>query len=266
MDCFALCTASSYDLKAFHRHLKNLNIPSSLYRDVVHVRLLDSGTADVFFFPYGSAVFWGVDFEFCKSYLLQLKKFETESLEEPEIDEFTFALNLTDQSLKIVDDEILLPDEETVTKLSVSHGIAQSVKLSFFENQIRKTFKNTKDIPENLAKHGKISLSRKEIRCKMGELFIERSSINMHTDVLDTPDFFWEHTELEPYYHVTANYLDLKTRVEVLNQRLDVIHDLFDMLNSELNHQHSSLLEWTIIGLIVTEVFLTLLKDVFKVI
>ena len=88
----------------------------------------------------------------------------------------------------------------------------------------------------------------------------------LHVDVLDTPEFFWEYSELEPLYAMTANYLDLETRVEVLNQRLDVIHELFEMLGNELNHQHSSRLEWTIIGLIVMEVILTLLRDVFRVI
>ncbi len=109
------------------------------------------------------------------------------------------------------------------------------------------------------------SLSRREIRRKMGELFIERNSINLHVDVLDVPEFFWEYSELEPLYAMTANYFDLETRVEVLNQRLDVIHELFEMLGNELNHQHSSRLEWTIIILIIVEVVLTLLRDVFRV-
>jgi uncharacterized Rmd1/YagE family protein len=55
-----------------------------------------------------------------------------------------------------------------------------------------------------------------------------------------------------------ANHLDLETRVEVLNQRLDIVHDLFEMLGNELNHQHSSKLEWIIIWLIVIEVMLNL--------
>ena len=56
----------------------------------------------------------------------------------------------------------------------------------------------------------------------------------LHVDVLDTPEFFWEYPELEPLYIMTANYLDIETRVEVLNQRLDVIHELFEMLGNEL--------------------------------
>ncbi len=97
----------------------------------------------------------------------------------------------------------------------------------------------------------------------MGELFIERNSINLHVDVLDTPEFFWEYSELEPFYAMTANYLEIETRVEVLNQRLDVVHELFEMLGNELNHQHSSRLEWTIICLIIIEVFLSILRDIF---
>ena len=139
------------------------------------------------------------------------------------------------------------------------------MKLGTFETAIRKTFIHTKEIPEDLAKHGRIPLSRKEIRRKMGELFIERNSINLHVDVLDTPEFFWEYSELEPLYAMASNYLDIDSRVEVLNHRLDVIHELFEMLGNELNHQHSSRLEWTIIILIVLEVVITLLKDVFHV-
>ena len=65
---------------------------------------------------------------------------------------------------------------------------------------------------------------------------------------------------------MVSNHLDIENRVTVLNQRLDIVHELFEMLGNELNHQHSSRLEWTIICLIVIEVMLTLLRDVFEVI
>jgi uncharacterized Rmd1/YagE family protein len=189
-------------------------------------------------------------------HLEQIKAFEEQPVDEIDSDEFTFDFGETSQ---ILEDEIILPNSDVLSRLAVSHGLGQSVKLGTFENAIRKTFNSTKHIPEDLAKHGRIPLFRKEIRKKMGELFIERNSINLHFDVLDTPEFFWKYTELEPLYAMTANYLDVETRVEVLNQRLDVIHELFEMLGTELNHQHSSLLEWTIIVLIVMEVTLTIM-------
>ncbi len=60
-----------------------------------------------------------------------------------------------------------------------------------------------------------------------------------------------------------AHYLEIERRVNVLNQRLTVLKELFDMLNNEINHKHSSRLEWTIIWLIVIEVALALSSDIF---
>ena len=263
MDCRAYCTATAYQIKALYDYFKHDGATATLYRDVIHFVVPHEAIGDIFYFPYGAVVFWGLSREKCRSYIEQIKEFEEQPVDEIETDEFTFIVG---EVPKIVEDEIILPNLDVLCRLAISHGLAQSVKLGTFESAIRKTFDHTKHIPEDLAKYGSISLSRKEIRRKMGELFIERNSINLHVDVLDTPEFFWEYSELEPLYAITANYLDLKTRVEVLNQRLDVIHELFEMLGNELNHQHSSRLEWTIIGLIIMEVSLTLLRDVFRVI
>lgn len=262
MDCRAYCTASSYKLKPMFEFFRT-RYKTTIYRDVLHVELNASeGAGDVFFFSYGALVCWSLTKEIESQLILEIIPFEDNHREEIETDEFTFIYGDT---AKIAEDEIVLTRKDVLAKLATSQGIAQSVKLGTFEIAIQKSFNQSKNIPEDLAKQGSISLSRREIRKKMGELFIERNSINLHVDVLDTPEFFWEYPELEPLYLNIANYLDIETRVEVLNHRLDVVHELFQMLNSELNHQHSSRLEWIIIVLIVTEVLLSLMKDVFKI-
>lgn len=43
-----------------------------------------------------------------------------------------------------------------------------------------------------LAKTGKISLTQKDIAKKIGELFIQRNNVNLTSDLLDTPAFFWD--------------------------------------------------------------------------
>lgn len=264
MECCALCTATSYAIKPLYDGMRTSH-KATLYKDVVHVAMQKgSYTFDVFLFSYGVAVFWGVGKDPAIKILQEIVKgFEQHPLDEIETDEFTYIYS---EPPKIIEDEIHVPNTDIVTLLAISQGLAQSVKLGTFETSLQKTFNSTKAIPDDLAKQGKISLSRREIRKKMGELFIERTSINLHMDVLDTPEFFWEYPEVEPLYMMTANYLDIRTRVEVLNQRLDVIHGLFEMLGTELNHLHSSRLEWTIISLIVIEVLITLLQDVFRLI
>jgi len=264
MECRAYCTASVYNIKALHERLKQQGVALSLYRDVLHQHVPGEYVGDIFYFSYGAVVFWGFSPDHCEQHLATLIHYEEEPLSsgKTEIDEFTFSFG---QTCKIIDDEIILPDQEMLTRLAISHALAQSVKLATYEYTLRRTFEENKGFPQDLAKNGRIALSRKEIRRKMGRLFIERATINLHLDVLDTPEFFWEYPELEPVYAVADSYLDIDGRVEVMNHRLDVIHELFEMLGNELNHQHSSRLEWTVIVLIVIEVLLSLL-DAFRAI
>jgi len=253
----AYCTAASYKLKELIERLKE-SYPPTLFRDVVHFNLPDEAK-DVFFFSYGAVVMWGLNEEEEQLFLSIVKEFEKEPQEvyERELMGYTNGSNV-----KISDEVVVLPGDEMLSRLAISHGLAQSVRLATFENGIQKTINKTKQIPEHLASQGKIHLSKKEIRKKMGELFLERSYVNLHFEILDVPEFFWEHSELEPLYRLIAAHLDLETRVEVLNKKLDIVHELFQMLVNELNHQHSSKLEWTIIWLIVIEVVLSLTKEV----
>jgi uncharacterized Rmd1/YagE family protein len=255
--CAACSTALSYPIKevaaAFRREHR-----VSTFRDVLYVSFgEDAHGADhgAFIFPYGAVVMWGLSAEEEETVLATLKTHEISPYEvaEREIMSYSYGSKET-----VSGDCIILPSSHPNAKLAFSHGLAQSTKLSVFEAVVKKTIATTKAIPEQLARQGSVPLSRKEIRRKMGELFIERSSINLHFDVLDIPEYFWEHPELEPLYVSIATHLELETRVELLNRRLDVIHDLFEMLGNELNHQHSSRLEWTIILLIVIEVFISL--------
>lgn len=271
MECFGFCTASAYSLKPLFEMLRT-KYKAALYRDVIHVEWLDNGQViDFFFFSYGAAVSWGADRQTSLEFIQQIKPYEMHPYEDFEnsdestykSDEFTFVYATDNQPAKIVDDEIILPDNDSLSKLAISYAIGQSVKLETFETSIQRTFNNTKHLPEDLAKKGKIFLSRNEIRKMTGQLFIERSSINLHLDVLDTPEIFWQFPEVEHLHKMASVYLDIDTRVEILNQRLDVLHELLGMLGNELNHQHSSRLEWTVILLIVMEVVLTLV-DIMK--
>lgn len=260
MRCISYCTASSYDIPRLLIALQKRG-PAQLYRDLIHLQLKEGENTqgDVFYFSYGTVVAWGLSSEKELVCLEELKDFEREPLAKPELDEFTFTYG---DLMKIEEDEITLQNKSILTKLAISQGIAQSVKLTVFEEIIQKTIDHTKHLPNDLARKGKISMSRKEISRKMGELFIERNFINLHTEILDTPEFFWEHPELEQFYRRTSHYLDVSKRVDVLNKRLTIVHELFEILSNELNHQHSSRLEWTIIFLIVIEVAIAVFHDI----
>jgi uncharacterized Rmd1/YagE family protein len=263
MRCTGYCTAASFDISRLFQFLQ-VTGASQLFRDVIHSQHKDEkGTKkDIFYFPYGVVIFWGFEAEEEKKHLASLKKFEKEPLPKFEIDEFTFIYG---DKMHIEEDEIVLPKKETLGKLTISYAIAQSLKLTIFEESIGKTIANSKQYPQELARKGRISLSRKETSRKMGELFLERNYVNLHTEILDTPEFFWEHAELESFYRKAIHYLDVAKRGELLNRRLKLLHELFEILGNELDHHQSARLEMTIILLIFIEIVLAILRDLFHV-
>lgn len=263
MRCSSYCIATGFDVNQLYDYLKRTYGATRL-RELIHCKIAptiaSANEGDVFFFPYGALVCWGLESEQEDALLAEIKPTCVQPAEQECGDFFTYEYG---KVVSIKDDEIVLPDHDILTKAAFSQAIAQSVKLDSFEYTIQKTVDLTRKLPQLLAEQGKISLSGKQIRRMMGRLFIDRHSINLHQELLDTPEFFWEHTDLEPIYNLMAHYLDRERRVSVLNQRLTVLKELFDMLNAEVNHKHSSHLEWTIIWLIVIEVALALASDLF---
>merc|ERR1711879_536579 len=93
-----------------------------------------------------------------------------------------------------------------------------------------------------------------------GQLLVLRCDVNLHTDILDTPVIFWDEEQFETKYLECREYLEIDKRVEILNQRLVVLKDMYDLLQNGLNVKHGNKLEWIIIILILVEVVLELLE------
>jgi uncharacterized Rmd1/YagE family protein len=262
--CSAFCTASSYRLNELLIHIQLQGAYAHYFRsgNVLH-RAYKHEKGDIFYFSYGTIVMWGLSEEEEKEVLSDVLAFEDNSNGYIESEESRYSIGLT---AKILKDDITLPVDDVLTKLAFSHGLAQSVKLSVFEKLIERRIDNSRDAPVSLATHGRILMSRKKLARLMGEIIIDRNSINLHTDILDTPEFFWEYSDLEPLYRLIAQDLDIVSRVSVLNRRLDIVKELLEMLSNELQHRHSTRLEWIIITLIFIEVVITFAKEVFKII
>ena len=162
-------------------------------------------------------------------------------------------------------DHFYLASTEADIKLAFSHAVAQSEKLSHYEERIDDQILSTRRYPEELAAKGEVTLSGKAIARTKGQLFLHRMNIILHTDLLDTPDFFWERTDLEPLYIHARKYFEISRRVRVLNERLGVVAELFDMLHEQQKQKHSDKLEWIVIWLIVIEIVVSALTIYLKV-
>jgi uncharacterized Rmd1/YagE family protein len=266
MRCVFYCTAAEYKMELLAKYFEKQSIEYKYFDDVIYAQLYDS-KVDSFIFPFGCVVFWGED-ENHKNLLKELRKFEIEHTTEEISDFVHFSYrkkakedDLSNSFIEEEDNRIILGSKSEYLKLSISHALAQSVKLSQLESTVSKMLDSTTLIQKELARTGRVSLSQKEISKKIGKLFSERFSVSLHSDILDTPEFFWRRPSYEPLYLKAAEFQDISVRHGILNHRLDIIQELYTILSNELQNRHSSNLEIVIIVLITMEVVLALFHN-----
>ena len=217
--------------------------------------------ADIFIFKQGTLVTWGLTENEERQLRLIVRRFEREPNTLQEIDEMEYFHNLltVDEQLTISNDLVRLPTDDSLTKLAISYALAQSVKLSVFEDDIDQLIKDCKHIPRELAQTGKVrSLSRKETSMTMGSLASILFQVNAQSEYLDSyPEFFWDlEDKMEKTYSKMLSYMDVRKRVAAINSRLTVLQDMMTVLREDQTNRHSSFLEWIVIILVAIEVVL----------
>jgi uncharacterized Rmd1/YagE family protein len=229
---------------------------------VLHLSKTANQEHDIFVFSHGSLVTWGIGETESYKVIETLKPFANNPLTHIETGGFEFRYG--DETKIFIDkklnqDVIILESSDPSLKLAVSYGLAQSIKLESFEQTVQNAVNKNVYLAHELSSYGKIPLTRREISKSIGEIFTVKSLVNLNSEYLDIPEYFWEKPALENYYILTIKFLDLNKRVTALNQRLNVLQDLFDVLNNQLQHSHSTTLEWTIIILIFIEIIIMLI-------
>lgn len=267
MRCISFCTAASYKLNTLADYFRSHHYIVKLFRNVLYVTKSNK-EMDIFFFSHGCFVTWGLRKVQEEKLLEQILPFSEGALKETEIERDRFIYIVGKETeifphqrfnmdvISIEEGEI----DNVQMKLAISYGLAQSVKLEFYEESIQKTVRANSRFSKELAEDGKILLSRKAISKRIGEIFLTRSSVNLSSEYLDVPEYFWRYSNLEKYYIMTEKFLDITKRVQALNQKLDVVHEILEMLNSQLQHRYSSILEFVIILLIFIEIVVQIIQ------
>jgi uncharacterized Rmd1/YagE family protein len=229
---------------------------------------------EVFVFGFGAMVYWGLAKNEVQDLLAFIEKFivkEPFSKEEFEAGEDDMAFVTTHEvtDITIANDVITLPPVTTVKeRLAVSFAIAQSAVLSIFESRVEVKIEEYKFIPEALAKCGKVDFTPKQLGVMIGEVFVMQHDVNLHSEILDLPDYFWKEKMMEPLYSMTMGYMEMLPRIAVLNKRLNLMRELLRVLQQQHENAHSVKLEWIVIWLIVISCVLEgwdIIKDVFGI-
>lgn len=244
-----------------------------------------TSVAEMFVFSYGVAVFWNFSAHQEKDILADLTfssspnfpskmgggqpSQKTPSAAPPlplltrplsesdfETEEFHFEYNSSIEKPRIFNDMITLRTSDHMIKLAMSHAIAQSTKLSFFEERMQRTMTEAQYVPRKLALEGRLGMTRNEVVALVGKLFEGRVDVNLcksfplcphvpvfggytnsfpASNMLDVPNFFWDsEPTLHPLYAAVREYLEIKPRIQVLNERCRVFLDLASILSDSI--------------------------------
>ncbi|KAG5946550.1 hypothetical protein E4U60_004007 [Claviceps pazoutovae] len=225
---------------------------------------------ELFVFSYGVAVFWNFSEHQEKDILADLTFADAEGpvslltrpLEQDgfETEEFHFEYSADVKRPRVFNDMItLLPRSDHMIKLTISHAIAQSTKLCFFEERMGETMLDAQHVPKTLALTGQLNMTRKEIVTLLGRLFKSRVDINLSSNMLDVPNFFWDsEPTLHPLYVAIREYLEIDPRIKVLNERCRVFLDLAEILSDSIADAKMSYITWIVIILIIVSILVTM--------
>lgn len=100
-------------------------------------------------------------------------------------------------------------------RYAFSNAMGLSVKLGVWEASLDRYINSIEFITEDLKRGTKIKMTREEVLRKHGELFALRHLINLSSDLLDTPDFYWDRENLENVYSQTCGYFSINRRTKV---------------------------------------------------
>lgn len=226
-----------------------------------------------FVFDYGSVVFWNLPQESRSDILKMLVKdtpgkHSAVSIKDLESESMDYVIdNSASKSTINKRGEIILSTTDKTKQVnnqskfplaleqySVSHAMSLSVKLGNWEASLDDFADSVQSVAESMAMGSKLTLTKTQVFQKTGQLFKLRHHINLGSNLLDTPDFYWDREDLEQLFTNTCNSLSLGKRARLMNDKLSYCYELMQLLTSHLDQEHNTKLEWMIIILIAVEV------------
>ncbi|KAG7448726.1 DUF155-domain-containing protein [Guyanagaster necrorhizus] len=228
--------------------------------------------AEVVFFEYGVVVFFGLDEGQERNILEDIEnaKIMDRKITEVhwEVEECHFAYDTHIAYPRIYNDFFTLKSRSHLLKLSIAHALAQSTLLARYETNAQRVLSSpsTLSIPKQLAESGALQLRRNEALKLTGRLFKLRRDINLVSNVLDVPELFWDEASLKGLYDAVREYMEIKGRVQVLNEKLGIASDFLDAIHEHLNNSAMERITWIVIWLIVVAIIVDLGEVVARLI
>jgi len=244
----AIFMSRHLDLKAFERAQSLANNPL----------MVSAGSHGVVaLFRYGVVVLFGMNHVEEVAFLKNIEVFYKDPFEHYEEEEAHLCLTEAIQEGN-ANHEIPL-DNFNVERLQVVASVlAKSVTLAHYEAELDKTFEAIEPLARTLQQGNIFTRHDDELLSYIGDALLIQGSMIGHVGISDKPELLWEGPQYERLHVRMTEEYELIERHRLLERKLELVSKTAETLLGLLQNKRAHRLEWSIVILIVIEVFISL--------
>jgi required for meiotic nuclear division protein 1 len=166
-------------------------------------------------------------------------------------------LNFGKNKNPIYENEVLvIPDNEIKDEIFriVMFNLSQTVAVDGYARVADSLLQEVKTYASQLARNGKISLSKRNMMKFIGRSLFTRNKIIDNIFIFDSPDIAWEDEMVEKVHKLLVQIFDLNIRLREMELTFNVIDTNLQVFNDSYEHRYSTFLEMVVIILIFIEI------------
>lgn len=157
----------------------------------------------------------------------------------------------------VTNDFARLPSYDKIFVDIIAFVIAKSVALEWIEEQVVKVLDEMEAVI-GLLDEGKLSVPDKRLAKLASKILDFKYRSVASVMVLDKPEIAWDNAEADRFYLTMANMFELGQRYQEIKHKSETLMDITEVFSGLSHARRSSRLEWTIIILILIEIFISL--------
>jgi required for meiotic nuclear division protein 1 len=160
------------------------------------------------------------------------------------------------ENISYKNDILTVPAQDRSDELFriVMFDLSQTVALDYYAGIAEKLLHEVKTYATQLARKGKISLSKRSMMKFVGKSLNTRNEIIDNLFIFDSPDIAWDDERVERVHKILTRVFDLNVRFKELEYTFNIIDNNLQIFNDSYEHRYSSFLEIVVIILILIEV------------
>jgi uncharacterized Rmd1/YagE family protein len=218
-----------------------------------------SAPQQVYLYHFGGIVFLDCPDETIRSFSKEMFKITESFAAFPNLKfQESYALRVEEETpYAVTNDYALLPNYDKTFVDIIAFVIAKSVALERIEEQVILVVDEMEAVI-GLLEAGKLSIPDKRLAKLASRILDFKYRSVASVMVLDKPEITWDNAEADRLYLTMANMFELGQRYQEIKHKSETLMDITDVFSGLSHASRSSRLEWTIIILILVEIFISL--------